>query len=783
MRKAGGTEATPYAPRPGRSRPRLSRRTRVTGSPFLPVALAAGLVLAACSSAPKTPAASAGSSTRLLDPGHAEAIATPSGLSAPADGALNGPSYTAEVTSSGQTASTTDWRAGPGDVLEAFAFSWDVSADDNGNTAAASLRAGSYSAGLPNLAGQGSAAYVMAVPKASHVILDITRDGTTEGFDLTAGHRLASDAAAYYRSRTGIVSDVLSAEKTVTVTTSNGDSYPVSFSLGTETLDYLSPTGQPASGADDAWLVTDLSEVPSGPTAPGEFDVIPPGDITLSVPGLAPIPVQVDDQGSAGPKDYNGLLDGAYYFPVPAGLTTATLSIASCSVAYAPDLLTDSATASVPGLSFSLSFPAPPPTPVAAPAVHHANGPTAKKTVTSTVALHPIGPLDDVAGGAGVLAVLVAGGVIVTRRRRRGVAATPSAADGLEFPWPPASSTAQETNTAEPIEEPTADPDQASPRPETDADAPLVSPLGSESLELAHAVDTPVPETPLAAAPATDTNGTAPKPPPAPTRQPPVPSVDPERVAPRPLVEARVMGKPDWSGLLNPPSRCLELFCFLVTHPGRYWSDGDLAGAMRPVGGEISEASIRDYASQIRRSLPDGVVLPEAKAAGGYQLSGSVGSDWDRFRALTEAAGKAGDDRDKITLLTAALDLAGDRGFSGIKAGTFTWVSFESLDHRINDAIRQAKADLSAAYRRQGDYSSAQKALSLTSYSSLSLDPAMADELLRVTAHLDDSYSFDAARLQVETLGLLNNALVDELLQQRQRRRDRDIDHGHGLSL
>jgi hypothetical protein len=678
--------------------------------------LGVALALAACSTA--TTGGSAGA--RLLHLGQLKAASRPlSGLVVPADGRLIGPGFDITVRGAALADEVAGWEAGPAAELVAFSLEANTPVDAGHSDIAGSVSAGGTSAALPTPSGSGTAGYVMAAPRASDVVLHVSSRGVDQAFDLTQLHRAPTDPAVYYRNPEGTLpADVVSSSQTVMAQTASAGSYPITFSLGTETLDYLSPAGIPAAGPDQAWLVTDLSEAPSGPVAPGNFQPIPPSRITLSFPGgAAPVPALVATD--SGPQDYNGLLAGTYYVPVPANLTAATLAIAGGSVGYADDLITFDSTATIGPTSFHLSFATAPPT-VTPP------GPSAlalppRSKVSSTTPLHRVSFAWLAAIVVGALAAL-AGGLFTRSRRRR----SPGP------PTPPAASTVDEPGPVPPNDQP---PEPARPAA---AHPPVVFPA-KDSLAWSE---------PIATAPS------------------PVPTVDLDRIAPEPVVQALLLGEPTWTGLVDPPSRCMELFHYLVTHPGRPWREDILSSALRPEleAKPISVNTIRDYASDLRRALPEGVLLPEAKETGGYRLSGSVGSDWDRFQALTDAARDKPDDQAE-PLLEAAMALVRGKPFESVKTGTYGWADTEDLRSTMEKGIAGVAAALAGIRRRKGNLKEASQGLAQARLL-VGISTELGEEMLRTAAEQSASDLGRAHRRVSEVLGDGLDHLYEELLAQ-----------------
>jgi hypothetical protein len=107
---------------------------------------------------------------------------------------------------------------------------------------------------------------------------------------------------------------------------------------------------------------------------------------------------------------------------------------------------------------------------------------------------------------------------------------------------------------------------------------------------------------------------------------------------------------------------------------------------------EQSAKTLRTYLSLLRKSLGPNV-LPNATTAG-YRLAGSVTTDWDQFRELSNLS----DPQSKID----ALRLIRGRPFEGVTADTYTWVFTEFWTSDLEVAI-VARAKEAARMSRAAD--------------------------------------------------------------------------------
>lgn len=84
---------------------------------------------------------------------------------------------------------------------------------------------------------------------------------------------------------------------------------------------------------------------------------MPAADVTLSVPGSAPIPATVFP-GLGPDRDGFGAFTGVYAFRVPAGITSATLAVSPGTLQAQTDLCNQTVTVTAAGPAvFNLSLP------------------------------------------------------------------------------------------------------------------------------------------------------------------------------------------------------------------------------------------------------------------------------------------------------------------------------------------------------------------------------------------------------------------------------------------
>lgn len=86
---------------------------------------------------------------------------------------------------------------------------------------------------------------------------------------------------------------------------------------------------------------------------------MPAADVTLSVPGSAPIPATVFP-GLGPDRDGFGAFTGVYAFRVPAGITSATLAVSPGTLQAQTDLCNQTVTVTAAGPAvFNLNLPRP----------------------------------------------------------------------------------------------------------------------------------------------------------------------------------------------------------------------------------------------------------------------------------------------------------------------------------------------------------------------------------------------------------------------------------------
>lgn len=157
------------------------------------------------------------------------------------------------------------------------------------------------------------------------------------------------------------------------------------------------------------------------------------------------------------------------------------------------------------------------------------------------------------------------------------------------------------------------------------------------------------------------------------------------------LVE--VLGPLRITGWEEPRGRRIPhaLLSYLVLHRDRPRTADEIIEALWPVGsgaGDVTRETIHSYMSALRRSI-GAEALPLSD--GGYQLTDVVGSDWDQFRDLVDAADE--NDAQSMGRLDEALALVRGVPFAGAKR-YFDWAAEESFVTDMTVAV------VDAAHRR-----------------------------------------------------------------------------------
>ena len=591
------------------------------------------------------------------------------GLSAPVDGRIRGYGFSAQVTGVARTISTgtglSSVDAASGHHLVVFSLNLttvnppesigaggglalDAKVSVDGNAAVIDTT---------SLVTTGKATYVVSVPdRAKSVDLQMTAANLTQSFSLTKLRRVGPQPVALYRDPSQPWLTVAVDKSTTVPVVVEVDGFASSETLGVKsaTLTDFQP-GQPSTQPTDpgtAYLAivgTDVSNpnpppgYPSGSHFVGNFSALPPSTLSLTL-----------TDGTSVPASYSGstglnLLDGTYYFTVPANLTSATLTITPGTVTGAeyPVFTGNSASVTFPQpATFSISLPPVPasPIPSASPTTLPLSGGQLTQPTSATTSVTGAKTL------ALLIAVVVLGLAVVVamwwRRRNDSVVslrhrpppyrplrpiALPAAAVPLELP---PGSTATSNHPAS----------------------------GADEIDhLDQHTDAEVEGSTIATAAMADPDVANP--------------------AATQMVEVLVVGPVQITGWAVPPKRTVvsALLCYLVAHPGRQVSGDQMHTALWPVGTERkdpSRATLHSYLYDLRTALGPGI-LPDATANGGYGLTGGVVvDDWSTFTTL-QAEADAASPNDAGDLRDQALSLVRGPPFAGANGGNFEWTISE----------------------------------------------------------------------------------------------------------
>jgi hypothetical protein len=474
----------------------------------------------------------------------------------------------------------------------------------------------------------GNGALVLSVPRDASVAFAASEAGLTQEFSLRTGERLPPAPEALYRDPNSPV-----------VTEKVGRSHSLRLvdhldhldqrdriELSSASLSWFEPIDPRVhAGASGAYLQVNLDEQAPASDGLGFWvRALPPGDLRLVLPDgrrLAP------DPASTVARQPSDLVDGTYFFDVPAGFTTGKLEVTpGIELAVSPDTLRNVRVELLGTASFPIHLP--PPEKVVTGSLGGPGASTSRASGSGT-RRSPAGsgPLPTpavvllVLALEAALAAPVLGGLRVLRRRRlRRLGPYSADASGRVEPFP----------------------------------VPGLLPLrrgglGAKDEEAAG----PAPEDlPLGAL----------APPPA--------------IAPEGWLTFRVLGPLGVDGLELPPERpvVIELLCFLACHKQRRFSASEVIAELWPLGEDgretVSQTTFRSYVSLARRAAGTGRF---PKASGGtYGLGEEVETDWHRFVAIVESA-KEKTGPEARACYAAALGLVAGPAFSGVPEGRYAW--------------------------------------------------------------------------------------------------------------
>ena len=626
--------------------------------------------------------------TQTLRPGEVRAATlSAAGLTAPTDGRLRGRHFTATVTDVAWPGSVTvgglPTVASSGDRLVAFTLrlsepgelvgglndstavraALEVTGDHlplplplplTGTATRIDERIERQSAG--DEPGTGTGSFAASVPVGDHrVVLEFSQGSFSQQFDLWTLERVPPSPAILYRDPTAsaVTASVRGSGQLTITNPATGFVTPASVSVPTATLGYFAPGGSATNPAKptEAFLSVTLQATKTETTHSFEDylggSAMPGSQLAFTPTGGPPVTATTfvpDDTDAHGAND--GLLAADYWFTVPAGVTTGTLTIDAGQVTgtqYTALAATGTVPLSITKTTIPIVFPDPPPAPAVQKTPSWVGAPVPAADTGSNVAGAASASGTTSSGGfpiwlAVVLVAVVAAlavGVERVIRRRRLAAATVVAAPATDVASGPF------TTGVDPVP-----------------------------------VDVPEPQ-PSA----------------RPVGQPATPALG----GPDDLV-VRVLGPVAITGWAATPERrgvLEELCCYLALHPGRGFTTAELLGAMWPVDGDRGEATpktLHNYVSRLRQAVgPDR--LPDAVTSGGYRLTGAV-TDWAEFQRLTaEADGASGEEAGRLR--SEALALVRGAPLADASGVQYGWAFAGSLTSTMTVAVRDCAHQLS----------------------------------------------------------------------------------------
>jgi hypothetical protein len=586
----------------------------------------------------------------------------------------------------------------------------------------------------------GTDALALAVPNKASVDFAVTEVGLTQELAFSTGARVAPSPPVLYRSAKAPAL-TKTFDKTVqlsVVDPHDGLKEPDDITLDTVTLTYFSPVdpnAQPAS-VNGAFLVINASEAQPHATTPVDWSRAMPADrMRLVLPDGKTIEPDPASRANASVFD---LLNGTYFFDVPASFTTARLEIApGTNPAQEGGPLARKTQDTVVGTAdFAIVLP---PAPVIAPSkpVKASTG-TTRPATTKRAATTP----HTKQGGSIVigivtvvlaLVVVVLVRVLVRRRRRR---AGPYAVNA-------AGERVQPLEVLAPVPLPVVIPGRSD---EAQADKGLlarpeavaVAPPGG----VAGSPEGAVP----AIEPATDSE-TAPTP------------ASETPAAPKTGLLAGVLGPVEVAGLEMPTNRriVIELLCLLACNRERAFTSSEMRSELFPLGDDgrerANKETFRTYVSRARRAAGK-ANFPQAHAAS-FRLGPNVSTDWDQFKEVVARAHES-DPSTARELLAAALDLIRGPLFAGVPEGRFAWAYNSGLVSEMEVAIIGAASELAenclAAEEPAVGLAGLGKALVATK------DHGVADDLLTAAGATGNLATLERAWRDV--IGVLNEDAV-----------------------
>ncbi len=352
-----------------------------TGRTAQHLTLAAGLIATAALTVTALTAAGPPAASASAAPGARLLSGPPAVLSVPADGRVDGYGFTATVLGAA-TARTFDGQsAGPGAQWWMLGLRWQVDPATPAAAVSVSVVADGRTTPLPLPARAATSPdtgpLYWAVPEpaaAPDVTVQAASDNFTQSFSLTHLARTGTDAPVLYRSA-GQWQTTVPVNRTDTLPVRGFQDIPpsaVRVALTSVTLTDFGPTGPndtpPATSS--AWLTVALSDQETS-TVESVQTPVTAGQVTLTLPGQPAIPATLTPGG--GPDNTGpGLFPDRYTFPVPADITTATLTITPTDIDITGGVTTITTTLTPAAFGLTIPTATAPPAP-AGPAVrpHH----------------------------------------------------------------------------------------------------------------------------------------------------------------------------------------------------------------------------------------------------------------------------------------------------------------------------------------------------------------------------------------------------------------------------
>jgi hypothetical protein len=626
-----------------------------------------------------------------------EASPVGSTSTAPSDGRLRGPGFTAVVTrvawpQSVASSSGTTYVAGAGRRLVAFSLSVTQASDNSGLgnastgvTAKLTVAGSSLPVSMSSIDQQvaggtsgsaqttGTDSFVASVPARSHdVALTLSEGGFSQSLDLWTLQRVPPSPVVLYRDPTssGVTGTPAGPFHVNFNNPADGFSSSDDAQVTSALLTYFSGSsntrpGNPAQAFMVLGIQSSYPDVPYGQPNSGHFfssfTALGGNQLTFTPSGGTAVPATADTadfSSTNAASDDDGLFDALYSFLVPATTTGGTLTVLS-GTANGTEYTGFTGTGTTVPISISapatvgLSFPAVPAAPAAQKKPPWIGAPLPSTGLAAA-------PASASASGSGtssgspstgfpiwaviLILVVVAAGVVAwqrVRRRPTPAVATPNAVDADVPPSPSAHSVEAEQPVSEPLAEP------------------------------------------------------------LPVAAPPEPAAAPVRQGPR----SRVLGPPDALGMKRTSDRRIieELFHYLALHDAHRRSAEQVLVALRPDAGtddDLTRKTIHTYLSELRACV-GAEHLPSATVAGGYLLL-DVTSDWADFVNLNRRA-DATRGEEARALRFEALALVRGVPFAGVPADTYQWVGAEHLFSTMTTAIARCAGRLAQELLEAGD--------------------------------------------------------------------------------